>query len=275
MALWGRILPEEVPLNIAVCAKTAPDTATPIRTKADGSGIETAGVKFVVSAYDAFAIEEAVQLKEKGAAAKVHVFSVGDDEAINQLRSGALAVGADDLTVCQDAAAQGADSLGTARVLAAMIKGTADIGLVLLGNKATDFDSSAVPSMLAELLGWPVVTMVTAFSIEGGNFKATRNVGGGVSEVVTGALPAVISADKGLNAPRLAKLPDIVKSKTKPVHKKALADLALTAADLAPLAITSTFAPPPPRPKGRILAGDIDTQVAELVRLLRDEAKVL
>ena len=129
--------------------------------------------------------------------------------------------------------------------------------------------------MLAELLGWPAVTMVTAFAIDGGTFKATRNVGGGVSEIVTGALPAVISADKGLNAPRLAKLPDIVKSKTKPVHKKALGDLGLSADDIAPRAITSSFSPPPPRPKGRILAGDIDTQVAELVRLLRDEAKVL
>jgi electron transfer flavoprotein beta subunit len=262
-------------VNIGVCAKIAPDTATPIRVKADGSGIETAGVKFLVSSYDTFAIEEAVSLKDKKKADKVHVFAVGDDEAVNQLRSGALAVGADDLTICQEAAALESDGLGTARVLAAMIQGTPGIELALLGNRGVDYDNSQVPAMVAELLGWPLVSFVSSLEIDGGTFKAARNVGGGVQEVVTGALPVVISCDKGLNTPRLAKLPDIMKAKTKPVVKKTLADLGLSAAAVAPAVVTSSFSPPPARPKGRVLTGDLAGQVKELVRLLRDEAKVL
>lgn len=260
-------------MNVAVCAKVAPDTATQIKTKADGSGIETAGIKWAVSAYDAFAIEEAVSLKDKKLAGKVHLFTVGDDEAINQLRAGGLAVGADDLTVIPDAL--GGDSLTIAKALAAAIKATPEIGLVFTGNKAADDDNSQVPAMIAELLGWPQVSFVSAFETDGTTFKATRNVGGGVQEVVSGSLPVVITADKGLNTPRYAKLPDIMKAKTKPVIKKSAADLGLSATDLAPGVKIGAFGPPPARPKGRILEGDAATQVKELVRLLREEAKVL
>ncbi|HMV65706.1 MAG TPA: electron transfer flavoprotein subunit beta/FixA family protein [Myxococcota bacterium] len=260
-------------MNIAVCAKVAPDSTAQIKVKADGSGIDRAGIKFSISAYDEFAIEEAVSLKEKGRAGKVHLCTIGDEEAVNQLKSNGLARGADDLTVCGDAAAIGADSLGVATGLAAMIRGLADVQLVFCGKQAIDDDNVQVPAMLAELLGWPHVSFVSAFSLDGATWHATRNVGGGVQEVVSGSLPVVITTDKGLNTPRYPKLPDIMKAKTKPVHRKTPADLGL--AGYASAVVTSGFSPPASRPKGRVLTGDVAAQVRELVRLLRDEAKVL
>jgi electron transfer flavoprotein beta subunit len=262
-------------VNIAVCAKVTPDTAALIRTKADGSGIETSGIKWVISPYDLFAIEEGVRLTEEGKATTVHLFTVGDDEAASALRGGGLALGAEDLTLIKDPAMNGADALGVARALAAAIKGGPDLQLVLCGKQAVDDDNVQVPAMIAELLGWAQVSMVSKLVVEGGRFKATRNVGGGVEEVVEGSLPVVITCDKGLNTPRYAKLPAIMAAKKKKVHEKTAASLGLSAADIAPAAVVSSFGPPAPRPAGRILQGDVGAQVKELVNLLRNEAKVL
>jgi len=263
-------------MNVAVCAKVAPDTATQIKVKADGSGIETAGIKTSVSAYDQFAIEEAVRLKEQKKAEKAFLLTVGDNEALSQLQgAGGLALGADELHICQEPAALASDSLGVARVLVAMIQAAGGVDLVLCGKQGVDDDNAQVPAMVAELLGWPQVSMVSALEVDGGTFKATRNVGGGVQEVVQGSLPAVITADKGLNTPRFAKLPDLMKAKTKPLKKRTLAELGLDAAAIAPSVSLSSWGPPPARPKGRVLTGDAATQVDELVRALREEAKVL
>jgi electron transfer flavoprotein beta subunit len=262
-------------VNIAVCAKVAPDTTAQIKTKADGTGIDRAGIKWSVSAYDEFAIEEAVALKEKKKADKVSIFTVGDDEAVNALRPGGLARGADDMVVCGDPAVMGGDSLTIARALAAMVKADAGIQLVLCGKQAIDDDNVQVPAMLAELLGWAQVSFVCKFELDGTTFKATRNVGGGVQEVVQGNLPVVITCDKGMNTPRYPKLPDIMKAKSKPVAQKKAGDLGLSAADLAPAVVVSNYQPPAARPKGRQLTGDAAAQVKELVRLLREEAKVI
>lgn len=261
-------------MNVAVCAMVAPDTATQIKVKADGSGIDLAGVKMTVSAYDQFAIEEAVKIKEAKKADKVILLNVGDATDEGQLRgAGGLAVGADELHVCQELGSS--DSLGIARTLAAMVKAAGGINLVLAGKQSVDGDNSQVPAMLAELLGWPQVSVVSALEIDGDTFKATRNIGGGVQEVITGKLPAVITCDKGINTPRYAKLPDIMKAKTKPFVKRSLADLGLSKDDVAPAVALSAWGAPPARPKGRMLQGDAPAMVKELVRLLRDEAKVL
>jgi electron transfer flavoprotein beta subunit len=263
-------------VNIAVCAKIAPDTATPkITAKADGSGIDPAGIKFVVSAYDLFAVTEGVVLTEEGKADKVHVFTVGGDDAVSPIRGGALALGAEDLTLIDDPALADADSLAIAKALGAAIGQADDVGMVLTGKQATDTDNVQVPAMLAELLGWPLVSMVVELSVEGDGFTATREVGGGVQEVVKGPLPAVITCDKGLVAPRYAKLPQIMKAKRKPVHKKTLGDLGLSAADVAPKAAYGAFGEPPPRPPGRMLDGELDQALDTLVDALRNEAKVL
>lgn len=261
-------------MKIGVCAKVVPDTAAQIKTKADGSGIETAGLKWVVNPYDSNAIEAAVQLVDAKKAASAHGYAVGDDSAVNTLRPGGLAVGLTDLTLINDPALSDSDHLGAAKALAAAIKADG-IGLVLCGKVSVDDDAVQVPAMLAELLGWPLVSMVNKLDVDGDAFSATRAVGGGVEEEVSGSLPAVITCDKGLNTPRYAKLPDIVKSKRKPVNTKSLSDLGLSAADVAAKVEVSAYGGPPARPAGRILEGDLPAQVNELVRLLRDEAKVI
>lgn len=262
-------------MNIAVCAKVTPDTATQIRTKADGSGIDATGIKFVISPYDLFALEEAAKLAEAKQAGTVHLFTVGDAEAENALRGGGLSVGADDLTLINDPSVIGSDALAIARALAAAIKAGPDIQLVFCGKQAVDDDNVQVPAMIAELLGWPQVSVVSQFELSGDRFKATRNVGGGVQEVVEGTLPAVITCDKGLNTPRYAKLPAIMAAKRKKVNVVTAASLGLSAGDVAPAAVVSNYGPPAPRPAGRILKGDVGSQVKELVGLLRNEAKVL
>lgn len=262
-------------MNIAVLAKVAPDTTAQIKAKPDGSGIDKAGIKWSISAYDEFAIEESIALKEKKKAEKVFILTAGDDEAVAALRAGGLARGGDEIHQVSDPAVLASDSLGVARTLAALVKAAADVQLVFTGKQAIDDDNVQVPAMVAELLGWPHVSFVSAFELDGTTFKATRNVGGGMQEVVQGSLPVVITADKGLNTPRYPKLPDIMKAKTKPVVVKKPGDLGLSAADIAPAVIVSNYAPPAARAKGKQIAGDAAAQVKELVRLLREEAKVL
>jgi len=260
-------------VKIGVCAKVTPDTDTRIRINAAGNGIDEAGVKWIVSPYDSFAIEEAVKTKESQGG-DVVIFSIGGANALKALRSGGLAVGGDSLTLIDDAGALAADPLATARILAAGAKAEG-CELLFCGKQAADDDNGQVPAMIAELLGWEQVSMVTEFSTDGFIFSATRAIGGGIEEKVTGNLPVVITADKGLNTPRYAKLPQIMKAKKKPVNKVSPADLGLSADDMAPAVSLSNWGMPAERAKGRILEGDTQTVVAELIRVLRDEAKVL
>jgi len=250
-----------------------PDTDARIKIQADGVGIDEAGIKFIVSPYDAFAVEEGVSLKEANGG-EVVLFSVGQSAWQSQLRQGGLAVGGDRAVIIHEAALDQTDSLGIARCLAAAIR---DEGceIVFCGKQAIDHDNVQVPAMLGELLGWPCVSLVNAFSIDDNTYTATRAVGGGIEEVVTGSLPVVITAERGLNKPRYAKLPAIMKAKRKPIEEKDLAALGLTADDVSPAVRFSDYAPPPARPSGRILEGDAATTAKELVRLLREEAKVI
>ncbi|TVQ86486.1 MAG: electron transfer flavoprotein subunit beta/FixA family protein [Deltaproteobacteria bacterium] len=260
-------------MKIGVCVKVAPDTDTRIKISGDGAGIEESGIKWIVSPYDSFGIEEAVQTQE-AQGGEVILFSAGPKDWQTQLRAGGLAVGAERAVIVDDPALAGTDPLGIARVLAA---GIASEGceLVFTGKQAIDDDNVQVPAMVAELLGWPHVSFVTDFSTDGSTFTATRNVGGGTQEVVTGSLPVVITAERGLNTPRYAKLPAIMKAKRKKVDVKSLGDLDLSADDITPAVQLTNFSLPPERPAGRKLEGDVDTMVQELVRLLREEAKVI
>lgn len=260
-------------MKIGVCAKITPDTDARIKPTGDGAAIDPAGIKWVVSPYDMFALEEALQTKEKHGG-EVVSFTVGDDSAVSQLRATALALGAAKSVLIDDAAARNTDPLGVARMLAKAIE-KEGVQLVFTGKVAIDDDNVQVPAMVAELLGWAQVSRVVEFSLDGETFTATRSMDGGVKEVVSGKLPVVITAERGLNTPRYAKLPDIFKAKKKPVDTLDLAALGLSADDVAPAATVSGLAAPAERPKGRLIEGDVDTQVKELVRLLREEAKVI
>jgi electron transfer flavoprotein beta subunit len=250
-------------VKIAVCIKRVPDTETRIRIAADGVSADEAGVKFILNPYDEFAVEEALQRKEKAGAGEVVVIALGPDAAQETMRT-ALAMGAD-RGVLLKADAVPADALAVAKALAAELK-DGGYDLVLFGKIAADDYNQAVGPMTAELLGLPCVTAVSKLELEGGKGVAHREIEGGV-EVVEFALPAVLTADKGLNTPRYPALKGIMAAKKKPVEVKPVTFA-------APRLRVAALEMPPARKEGRIV-GEGAGAVPELVRLLREEAKVL
>ena len=260
-------------MKIGVCAKVTPDADARIKINAASDGIDLTGVKMVVSDYDEYAVEEAIRTKE-AAGGEVASFTVGDKAHEKLVRGGALALGVDKAVVVSDDVALGSGSLGVAKLLAKAIQ-SEGCDLVFTGKSAIDDGNSQVGAMIAELLGWAQVSQVTAFKVDGDSFTATRNMDGGVRQVVSGKLPVVITCEDGLNTPRYAKLPDIMKAKRKPLAHVSAADLGLDGDAVAARESTGNMSPPPARPAGRIIDGDAATAARELVRLLRDEAKVL
>jgi electron transfer flavoprotein beta subunit len=183
-------------------------------------------------------------------------------------------MGADSAIHVKDAALDAADSLGVATALAAAVKGLAPFDLVLTGQQGVGGDHSQVPGLLAELLDLPQVTMAVKLEVQDGRAVVEREVEG-AREVWETTLPAVISAQKGLNEPRYASLKGIMAAKKKPIEVKDAAALGLSAAQLAPRSALARLELPPPRPPVRMIEGDPDTQVKELLRLLHEEAKVI
>jgi electron transfer flavoprotein beta subunit len=252
-------------MNLAVCLKRVPDTAAKIKIAADGKGIDPQGVEFAISPYDELAIEVALRLKEKAGKGEVTAVSVDPDGSDVILRK-ALAIGAD-----KGLLAKGGPTLDgwpVAQMLAAMLKGR-PFDLLLFGKQAVDDDGYQVPTMVAHLLGLPRVTVCSSLEIDGGKAKARRQIEGG-EELVELALPCVVSVQKGVNGihdKRYPSLMGIKASKTKPVET-------VPAPEAAPSLELVKLAPPPERPPGRIV-GQGAAAVPELVRLLKEEAKVL
>lgn len=249
-------------MKTIICLKRVPDTAARIKIADDGRSIDPSGVKFVVSPYDEFAVEAALRLREGGQEGDVVVMSVGDAAAGEQLRQ-ALAMGADSAVLLKGDTTM--DGLATAKALAAELK-DAGADLILFGMKAADDDQQQVGPMAAELLGLPCVTAVAELSVEDGKVVCEREVEGGV-EVSEAALPAVVTMTKGPHEPRYPSLKGIMAAKRKPMEEKD-AQLGESRVELRSLEY------PPERPAGKIV-GEGPDAVPELVRLLREEAKVL
>lgn len=256
-------------MNIVACVKQVPDTEAQIKVKPDGSGIEEGGIKWVMNPYDEFGVEEALRLKEKNGG-EVTIVTVGPARAMETIRT-ALAMGADKgIHIC-DPAFDGADAYATASALAAAIKAL-PFDIILCGQRAIDDDSAQVGSILAELLGIPQVTVITKLEFAGGVIKAIRPIEG-AQLLIECPLPCLVTAQKGLNEPRYASLPGIMKAKKKPVDVKDAAALGVTVTANAKVA---RFIPPPARAAGKIICGDDPAfKAAELARLLREEAKVI
>lgn len=249
-------------MKILVPLKRVPDPDTKIRVLADGSGVDTDGVKFAVNPFDAIAIEEALRLKEKGAATEVVVVTIGGDECAEQLRSG-LAMGADRAILVKHAAPL--DSLAVAKVLAGVYKKETP-GLVLMGKQAIDDDSSQAGPMLAALLGVGQVTFMSKLEITGSSARCARETDAGI-ETLSVTLPAVLTADLRLNEPRYVSLPGIMKAKKKPLEETTIEALGVTAASRTKVLKLE-------KPAGRKAGVKVKT-VDELIAKLRDEAKVL
>jgi electron transfer flavoprotein beta subunit len=246
-------------MKIAVCIKRVPDSETRVKIGSDGKRIDEAGVKFILNPYDEFAVEEGLRRGE------VTVLCLGPAAAQETIRT-ALAMGADRGVLLQTDTIP-ADGFVTAQALAAELKGGA-WDLILFGKMAIDDYNQQVGPMVAELLGLPCVTAVAHLEIDHttGRGVGEREIEGGI-EVVEFPLPAVLTADKGLNEPRYPALKGIMAAKKKPLEVK---PVQLAAGGIEVVALT----PPPERKEGKIV-GEGPGAVPELVRLLREEAKVL
>ena len=247
-------------MKILVALKQVPDTETKVKVAADGKSLDPTDVKWITSTYDEYALEEALRLKEsKGA--EVTVVSLGGDSVKDVLRN-ALALGADAAVLLKSGAT---DPLAVATALAAFAKDKG-FDLIFAGNKGLGGDNASVGPMLAELLGVAQANVVVKFEVTDAGFRAEREIEGG-TEVVEGALPAVITAQKGLNEPRYASLKGIMAAK-----KKTIEEVEATAPEGATTVVAMAL--PPARPEGRKLDGDAAAQAAALMNALKDEAKV-
>jgi electron transfer flavoprotein beta subunit len=258
--------------RIVVCVKQVPDTETRIRVAPEGNAILEQDLNWIVSPFDEFAIEEALRIKE-ARGGDVVLVTVGPDRAQSALRTG-LAMGADAAVHVKDPALDASDTLATARALAAAVKGLAPFDLVLTGQQGVGGDNSQIPGLLAELLDLPQVTVAVKLEVQDGKALVEREVEGARESWET-SLPAVISAQKGLNEPRYASLKGIMAAKKKPIDVKDAAALGLAPSALAPLTRVVALELPPARPAVRMIEGDPDTQASELLRLLHEEAKVI
>jgi electron transfer flavoprotein beta subunit len=248
-------------MNILVCISQVPDTTTKVAVAPDGTSINSQGVKYILNPYDEFAIEEGLRLREQHGGT-VTTVTVGTDTGKEILRT-ALAMGSDTAILVKDESSP--DSFGVASSLVAVANDlTPDI--IILGRQSIDFDSFQLPSMMAEMLSWPNVSIVSSLTVEGTSVKAERDVEGG-KEIVETSLPCVIAAQKGLNDPRYPKLPDIMKAKSKPIEERAAAGVDRR------VQITEMTLPESKR-LNKIL-GDGEADIDELVRLLHEEAKVI
>ena len=249
-------------MNITVCVKRVPDTETRIRIADDGKEVMRDGVKYVLSPYDEFAVEAALQLVEEAGDGQVTLLSFGAEAARESLRSG-LALGAHKAVLLKGEPTM--DGLATARVLVSELE-DGDAGLILFGVKAVDDDQQQVGPMVAELLRRPCATSVTAMEVGDGVVTCRRAVEGG-QEVVEMDLPAVATVTKGRYEPRYASLRGIMMAKRKPMVEK-------PAPEVDAGLVVEGLEYPPRRPEGRIVGEGVDA-VEELVRLLREEARVI
>ena len=257
-------------MKLLVCIKQVPDSTMRVKVDADGKSIVTDAITWSISPYDEYAVEMALERKDADPATTVSVVTVGPPRARDALRA-ALAMGCDDATfVTRD---ERTPPLVVARALAKIVE-QKQPDLVLTGRQASDDDQGFVGPAIADVLGWPHVATVTKFASVDGGVEIWREVEGG-HEVWKASGPALITVQKSEKEPRYASLPGIMKAKKKEIPELALASLGLDAA--APAIEVVKMEPPPQRGSGKILKSDGDAAgvAAELVRLLREEAKVL
>ena len=249
-------------MKVLVPVKRVVDYNVKVRVKADGTGVDTANVKMSMNPFDEIAIEEAVRLKEAGAATEIIAISVGSAQCQETLRT-ALAIGADRAILVETAIE--AQPLAVAKILKAIVA-KEQPGLVIMGKQAIDDDSNQTGQMLAALLNWSQATFASKVKVGGNALEVTREVDGGL-ETISVNLPAVVTTDLRLNEPRYVTLPNIMKAKKKPFETLTPDALGV---DVAPRLKTLKVQEPPKRSAGQMVKS-----VAELVQKLKNEAKVI
>ncbi len=251
-------------MKILVPVKRVVDYNVKIRVKSDGSGIELANVAMSMNPFDEIAVEEAVRLKERGAATEVVVVSIGPAKAEDTIRK-ALSFGADRGILVKTGDTDVVEPLAVAKILKAIVEAEQP-GLVIMGKQAIDDDCNQTGQMLAALLGWPQGTFASKVALDGASVHVTREVDGGL-ETVKLKTPAIVTTDLRLNEPRYPALPNIMKAKKKPMDVKTAADFGV---DITPRLKVLATAEPATRKAGIKVAS-----VAELVAKLKTEAGVI
>jgi electron transfer flavoprotein beta subunit len=262
-------------MNIFVCVKQVPDTETKITPNGDGSFIETSSIKWIMNPYDEYAVEQALLVQAANAGSTVTVVRVGSTKDTEALRT-AMAMGADEAFLVESA--DNLDSYMIAKALKGAIEKSGKTpDVILTGKQAIDDDCLQVPQILATMLNLPSVSVVVGYEGSATDIVVKREVEGGALEVYGVKLPALIACNKGINTPRYASLPGIMKAKKKPLTTLSLGDVGVSDADKR--VKYSEFKLPPEKPAGKKFdasdAGKMPAIIKEVVGLLRTEAKVL
>jgi electron transfer flavoprotein beta subunit len=256
-------------MKICVCLKHVPDTAASIKLAGD-TAFEDTDVKFVANPYDEYGVEEAVSLVEK-LGGEVVIVTVGKAAAVSSIRS-AMAMGAHRaILVTTDS--QFLDSSLTAQALKAAMEKDGLPDMIFTGKGSVDTESFQTQYRLAKSLGLPIVNEVSKLMVDNGKAVAERETGSGEKQVIEMNLPCVIGAAKGLNEPRYPKFPDIMKAKKKQIQQMDLSELGIDAS--TGRVTLEKLEPVPERSGAKMLAGSVDEQVTELVRILKQDEKVL
>jgi len=249
-------------VNIAVCVKQVPDTEARIKINEDKKSIDESEINFILNPYDEFAVEEALKIKETNDG-EVTIISLGPDRISAAIRN-ALAMGADKaIHVKSDSIP--VDPIVTATAIAEVLKeGSFDI--ILLGKQAIDDDNAQMGPILSEMMDIPAINVITKLDVQGDEVVAERQIEGGV-EKTEAKLPVILTAQRGLNEPRYASLKGIMAAKKIQIEEKtiSLKDDKIEIVE---------YSYPPQKPEGKIVGEGADA-VPELVRLLKEEAKVI
>jgi electron transfer flavoprotein beta subunit len=262
-------------MNIFVCVKQVPDTETKVQPNGDGTFIETNSIKWIMNPYDEFAVEQALLLKAANAGSTVTVVRVGGVKDTEALRT-ALAMGADDAVLVE--ADDNLDSYSIAKALKGGIEKTGKTpDIIFAGKQAIDDDCMQVPQVLATMMDLPSVTVIVGFEQNGDAITVKREIEGGALEVYELKTPCILATNKGINTPRYASLPGIMKAKRKPLAQHSLADVGVSPEDRR--IKYSDFQLPPEKPPGKkfdaMEEANQASVVADVVKLLREEAKVI
>ncbi|MEC3882833.1 electron transfer flavoprotein subunit beta/FixA family protein [Halobacillus sp. HZG1] len=257
-------------MNIYVLLKRTFDTEEKISVS--NGVIADDGAEYIINPYDEYAVEEAINLRDEHGG-EVTVVTIGEEEAEKQLRT-ALAMGADKAVLIntEDDLEEG-DQFTTVKILEAFFEDK-EVDIILGGNVAIDEASGQVGPRLAERLDMACVTTITDIKVDGTTVNIERDVEGDVERVET-TLPVLVTCQQGLNEPRYPSLPGIMKAKKKPLEELEIDDLDLDEDDVEPKTKTTEIFLPPEKEAGKVLEGEVDDQVKELVSLLKTEAKVL
>lgn len=261
-------------MNITVCVKQVPSTETKVRVNTQTGFVDTTEIEWVVNPYDEYALETALRLKEKVGSGTITAIALGPERVKTALRT-SLAMGADSALQLTDPAFDGIDALAVGRLLAAAVK-RQPFDLVLCGKQAVDDDLAAVPPAIAHFLGIPHVSVVPEVTADlaAGIVVARREIEG-ATEVVHAPIPCLVTIQKGAYEPRYPTLKGMMAARKKEIPVLGAAELGIDPAALTRRLVYLDDRLPPGRKPGRVLEGAAEEVVPELVRLLREEAKVL